>query len=378
MANVATQNIRVESLYSITDFLEAIKEFPPAPSFLKSNLFGQVETSWGDQVAVDYLCGSARTAPFTSKYKRAIALPRKRFQTSWFTPPDIKISRDIKALDLMNRVPGESAFNKMSSEERLAQWQMADYNDLDQQIARTEEKMCSDVLFTGKLVVQDGDDQKILQELDFGPINQTVIDPANYWDTANGNPLTDLSTFKRIVASSGYMPSFYVMGCDAASAFLSNAKVQQAYNQFNFRPGGAIDPSMRQEWENFGVSDLGMYWGMPLVSYEGTYEDPRDGKMHYFMPPDQVLVASKALPNRFAYGAVVQTEDAASGPEGWGARSVGTYMLPRVPQYVTDADEDTLKFRLWSRPLPVPVNTKTWSVTTVCTLKSQPIVTANL
>jgi hypothetical protein len=89
---------------------------------------------------------------------------------------------------------------------------------------------------------------------------------------------------------------------------------------------------------------------------------------------DQVLVASRALQNRFAYGAVVQTEEGAGGNgEGWGARAVGTYMLPRVPQYVTDADEDTLKFRLWSRPLPVPVNTKTWSVATVCTLKSQPI-----
>ncbi len=366
----ATAKYNISSLYSITDFLAVLEGIPPAPSFFKSNLFGTVETTWGDEVAVDYLRGSARCAPYTSKFKRAIAIPRKRFQTQWFRPPDVKVSRDIRALDLASRVPGESTSGKLSADERLAQWQVQDYMDLDQQIVRTEERQCADILFNCKLVIVDGDDQTILQELSFGDVNPTVIDPAAYWDVATSDPLNDLNVMRRAVSASGYMPSFYVMGCDAAQAFLTNEQVKHAYDQFNYRPG-QIDPTLLQQMENFGVSALGTYWGMPLFSYEGMFEEA--GAMHHYCPPDQILVASKASQNRFCYGSIIQTEDASSSGDGWGTKAVGTYQLPRVPQYVTDAGDDQLKFRLWSRPLAVPVNTKTWSVATVCTLKSQPI-----
>jgi hypothetical protein len=333
-------------------------------------LFSTVELG-GDQIAVDYLRGSARCSPYTSKFKRAIAIPRKPYQTQWFDVPHIKVSRDIRAIDLLARFPGEAIGGKLTAQERLAQWQVADYLDLDAQIARTEEKQCADVLTTGKLEIKDGDDDQLLQTLDFGPPNTTVVDPAKWWDTAAGDPLVDLSTMKRIVASSGYMPNFFVFGVDATTAFLGNDKVKSAYDLFNFKPG-TIAPEMLQEMESFGVSAIGSFWNMPILSYEGMYEGD-DAMMHYYFPPNQILVASKASQNRFCYGMVVQTEENVATGEGWGAHAVGTYQLPRVPQYVTDGTTDQLLFRLWSRPLAVPVNMKTWTVATVCTLRSLPI-----
>jgi hypothetical protein len=120
------------------------------------------------------------------------------------------------------------------------------------------------------------------------------------------------------------------------------------------------------------VTLLGNYWGMDILSYTGMYEGD-DSKMHYYQPVDQIIVASKAAQNRFCYGMIVQTEENVATGEGWGAHAVGAYQLPRVPQYVTDPTTDQLVFRLWSRPLAVPVNTKTSCVATVYTLKSQPI-----
>jgi hypothetical protein len=339
---------------------------PPA---FKNQLFSKVEYG-GDEIAVEYTRGSARTSPYTSKYKRAIAIPRKPFQSSWVSPPHIKVSRDIRALDLLARLPGESIGGKLSAEERLAAWQIEDYLTLDEEIARAEEKQCSDVLFTGKLEIVDGDDSELLQTIDFGSPNTLVVDPAKFWDLAAGDPLADLTALKQVIASSGYMASFYCLGADATQAFLGNQKVKDAYNQFNFRPG-TIDPKVLQELENFGVVLLGNYWGMDIFSYTGMFE-AEDHKMHYYQPVDSIVVASKAAQNRFAYGQIVQTEDGTATNEGWG-RAVGTYQLPRVPQYVTDGTTDQLLFRLWSRPLAVPVNVKTSCVATVCTLKSQPI-----
>ena len=355
-------------LFSVASFIDAIADRQPAPSFFKNQLFSTIEFG-GDEIAVDFTRGSARVSPYTSKYKRAIAIPRKPFQSSWVNPPHIKVSRDIKALDLLARIPGEAIGSKLSAEERLAAWQIDDYLTLDEEIARAEEKQCADVLFTGKLEIVDGDDQELLQTVDYGPVNTMVIDPAKYWDTSPGDPLADLTALKQVIMSSGYMPTFYCLGADATQAFLGNTKVKEAYNMFNYRPG-QLDPKTLQELAGFGVVSLGTYWGMELLSYTGMFES--GGLMHYYQPPNSVIVGSRAVQNRFCYGQIVQTEDASSTSEGWG-HAVGTYQLPRVPQYVTDQGTDQLLFRLWSRPLAVPVNTRTSCVATVCTLKSNPI-----
>jgi Phage major capsid protein E len=98
----ALPTANMSQLFSISAFIEAVANIPPAPSFLKSGLFSMIELG-GDQIAVDYARGSARCSPYTSKYKRAIAIPRKPYQTQWFDVPHIKVSRDIRALDLLSK-----------------------------------------------------------------------------------------------------------------------------------------------------------------------------------------------------------------------------------------------------------------------------------
>ena len=200
-----------------------------------------------------------------------------------------------------------------------------------------------------------------------GRLNEVAIDPAAYWDTAAGDPLRDLQLLKRHVTSSGYAANLYVLGVDASNAFLGNAKVRDSSNFINFKQG-TIDPKAYQDYENFGVNVIGDFWGMPILSYEGMYEDALDSKMHYYMPPNAVLIASKVLQHRFCYGGIIQVGDG-----GGGVRTISDYQMPRVPQYVQDPNEDVARFRLWSRPLPVPVNTQTWATARVCSLVSLPI-----
>lgn len=357
------QTVATNQLFTITELLTVTKEIPPAPQFLKDTLFGEIETSWGEQIAVDFQRGSSRASPFCSPFKRGIAIPRKRFQTQWVRPPDVKVTRDIRALDTRWRVAGEDAFSARGADQRIADLQAFDYQDLDSEISRREEVMVSQCLFEGKVTCLDGDDLQPIMEIDYGPINEVVIDPAAYWDTDAGDPLRDLQLMRRHVTSSGYPANLYVLGADAANAFMGNEKVRQSSNFINFRQG-SIDPQVFQDYENFGVNVIGDFWGMPVLSYEGMYEDGLDSKMKYFMPPNQVLIASKTHQHRFCYGGIVQVDE---GP------TVTDYQLARVPQYIADPTEDQLKFRLWSRPLPVPSNTLTWATARVCTLVSRSI-----
>jgi hypothetical protein len=357
MANVTIDR---STLYTISEFVDVIGATQPAPQFFKSTLFNQVENYWGQQAAVDFYRGSSQAAPFCTPYRRGIAVPRKKYVTSWVDIPDIKITRDIRAFDARYRLAGEAIGSKMSSQDRVLELQNRDYLELDLQISRREEVMCSDVLFSGRLLILDGEDNQPINEIDYGPINTTVIDPASYWDVAGSNPISDLQNMKRLVTGSGYPANLYVLGVDASNSFLNSEAVKESSNFLNYQQG-QISPQQFKDFENFGISLLGSFWGMPIYSYDGTYTDPIDNQVKYFMPPDYALVASTAIAHRLAYGMVTQVEDDK-------AKSISDYQLPRVPQYVADAETDNLLFRLWSRPLPIPTDVLAWSVAKVCTL----------
>jgi len=74
-----------------------------------------------------------------------------------------------------------------------------------------------------------------------------------------------------------------------------------------------------------------------LVKFEQVFlpyaQDPKTG-MHYFMPPDHVLVASTALQNRFVYGRVTQVDGSGQMLQGY---SIQDFQAARVPQYVVEA-----------------------------------------
>jgi hypothetical protein len=191
------QTVEVNSLYEIQEIVAAIIDTPPTPSFLRDTLFGETETWWGENVAIDFLRGNARVAPYTVPYKRAIALPRDKFKTRFVSPPHIKLTRDIRALDARYRGVGESAFSRASSQERIAALQALDYQDLDLQITRREELQCAQVLFDGKLTMIDGDDMVEIGQIDYGPINEVAIPPAEWWNQAGSDPIQHL----RLMAS---------------------------------------------------------------------------------------------------------------------------------------------------------------------------------
>jgi hypothetical protein len=238
-----------------------------------------------------------------------------------------------------------------------------DYSDLDAQITRREEKMCSDVLVSGTLLIEDADDLQKLMEISYGPINRVEIPPAEYWDTPNSDPLLHLELIRRHVTSSGYPASLFVLGRDCATAFLRNQNVRESSNFLNYKRG-TIDARVYTDYQNWGVNPIGEFMGMSIVSYDAEFENSYDGKMHHFWPADQILVASTAEQHRFAYGRITQVEE---------NRQVADYQMARVPQYLADPETDNVLFRLSSRPLPIPKNTMSWAVAKTVTLRSAPI-----
>ena len=76
--------------------------------------------------------------------------------------------------------------------------------------------------------------------------------------------------------------------------------------------------------------------------------------MRPYVPVDNVLIAASALAGTMAYAGIAQVDAAES--------SLSVYAGRRVPVVVHEALEDYRKFRLSSRPVPVPTNLASWSL----------------
>src|SRR5262249_26361713 len=164
---------------------------------------------------------------------------------------------------------------------------MADTEDLDAEVARTEEWMCCQCLFTGLITCEDADDARTVATIDYRPLNVTAV--SKLWTDPTSKPLDDIRAMIRGVnATAGGNATIVILGSAAASAFEDNQSVIDAYNKLNYRPG-VIDPALLTEITTYGVSILGTYRNIPIYAHASLYVDS-EGAQQPFVPANMALV----------------------------------------------------------------------------------------
>ena len=336
--------ISTDILYTTSSLLESFKVIPPAASFLRDKLFPKTVEASTDQVVVETYNGKSRLAPYCSRFSKGTAVPRELTQTSYFSPPFVKPIRNLTSDDLFYK---SAAAANAGGGDRDAELLLLDYQELDAAISRREEWMASEALFKGTVTCRDGDSNEVTAELTYGTPSKTS--PAKLWGDQTGDPLADIRGALRLVSSAcGASADLIVMGRNAADAFESHTKVLESYNKLQIQ-AGTIDPKT----VSWGVTSLGVYRGLPIFVDETEYLDT-DGSMKPFVPVDNVLVAATSLAGSMAYGGVGQVDQSES--------SLRVYAGRRIPIITYEALEDYRKFRLSSRPIPVPQNLASWTL----------------
>jgi hypothetical protein len=334
-----------ELLYRTNTLIEAFSQIPSAPSFLKDNLFPKVVTVASDLVSVEFYKGNQKLAPYCSRYSKGTSVPREREQLQFFSPSFIKPVRLLTADELFYKSAPTPAAG--GPENRDALLLARDFTELDGLISRREEWMASECLFTGRVKCLDGDSNEIVAELSYGTVSKTT--PVKPWTDQTSDPLADLRGALRLVSGAcGASADLVVMGKSAADAFEANANVLNAYDKQRISPGELAAKNV-----SWGVQSLGTYRGLPLYVNESEYQDT-DGSMKPFVPDDNVLVAASALAGCFAYAGVPQVDQ--------DERSLRVYEGARIPLISYENFEDIRKFRLSSRPVPVPQNLSSWTI----------------
>jgi hypothetical protein len=334
--------------YTTREMMEAIDQTPPVRTFLQKTFFPGEETHVSEKVEFDVRKGKRIMAPFVSPRVGGKVITRQGYNTNSFTTPKIAPERPLTVDDISKRAIGENIYSQRTPEERENELLAKDETDLEEAIARRKEWMCRNILYEGKINVQD-EEAGVDVEIDFGFDNIIVLGSDQDWALSTVNPLKPLrDTRKKIIKDTGKAPDIAIFASDVIEKFLDNPNVVKAMNVLNMK-NVVIEPRVVDPALTFygRIAEL----DMDIYTYDEWILND-DGEDESMIPAGTVLMAHSDGEGQIEYGSVTQMED----------KAFVTYEGKLVPKIYADEKNEVKMFRLTSRPLPRPFDVKSWAV----------------
>ena len=336
--------------FLVTDtyqLLPALEQIPLQADFLTKTFFSNVIQTTSDILAVEYLKNNRRLAPFVSKNARGINMAREKSQVKFYQAPIIGAKRVIGIDDISRRGFGEvPVFSTKTPEDRAGDLQIRDMRDLMNMIQARKEKMCSDLLQTGKIHVKSyADDGKLASEdlIEFDTFG--VVEPTVEWSDNEATILDDIrAVCDRIAQESNMLPKVMVVGSNVEQYLLHNVQLNNIFlvpdratlNMLAFQPR-YTSPQSRF----IGVLST---FGLEIYSYLATFLDDETGQVKKYID-DNTVIIGVAERGKMLYGRV----DYLSQAGDW-----NSIAAPHVPYYSFNTESQTTSLAIYSRPLPVP------------------------
>lgn len=334
--------------YTTREMMAARDLTPPVRTFLQNTFFPDSNTHVTEKVEFDVRKGKRVMAPFVAPRVGGKVLTRQGFHTNQFTTPKIAPERPMTIDDISTRAIGENIYSQRTPEERENELLAKDYTDLEESIARRREWMCRQILFEGKIDIQDEDEGLDIQ-VDFGFTNKYVLTTDQFWSVATVDPLPLLRNIRKdIIRKTGVAPDIMVFAGDMIEDFITNKFIVEAVNKLNMK-NVVIEPRVVDPALTFygRIQEL----DMDIYSYDEWFLND-EGEEEAIVPSGHVLIGHSKGEGAIEYGAVTQIED----------KKFVTYEGELVPKQYADEKNEVKMFRLTSRPLPRPYDVDSWAV----------------
>lgn len=334
--------------YTTREMMAARDLTPPVRTFLQNTFFPDSNTHVTEKVEFDVRKGKRVMAPFVAPRVGGKVLTRQGFHTNQFTTPKIAPERPLTIDDISTRAIGENIYSQRTPEERENELLAKDYTDLEESIARRREWMCRQILFEGKIDIQDEDEGLDIQ-VDFGFTNKYVLTTDQFWSVATVDPLPLFRNIRKdIIRKTGVAPDIMVFAGDMIEDFITNKFIVEAVNKLNMK-NVVIEPRVVDPALTFygRIQEL----DMDIYSYDEWFLND-EGEEEAIVPSGHVLIGHSKGEGAIEYGAVTQIED----------KKFVTYEGELVPKQYADEKNEVKMFRLTSRPLPRPYDVDSWAV----------------
>ncbi len=289
------------NLYEPRNMQAALLQKPAPKRFLLDTFFKNQVTFTTDVVDVDVEKTKRCMAGFTAPDNSANIVERSGYYTYSTRPGYIKEMRATRVADLLKRAIGTTIYEQQNLQARAAAILAQDLQQLDERIVRREEQMCSEALYTGKVVIQG---PGLNHTVDFGyeaGEHILALTGSSCWNHPDSDPMFDMDDWKiRILRRCGIAPTHAIFGTDVYKAVINNPKVKE---RLDIR---------RMELGEITVKQVGncRYFGTLLPSmlecyaYDEWYVDPVTGQEKPMVPPDTVLLASTEARTAMNYGLI--------------------------------------------------------------------------
>lgn len=345
------------SIYEPRTMGRVVSKLPPVRTFFRSTFFKHEETFNTKSVDVDFVKGSRKVAPFVHRVIGGKTVPNTGYETKTYTPPLVAPDKITTVDDLLNRQPGESLVSGRSPAERAVLKMSSDFTELRDMIARREELMCVQSIFTGTIpIIGEG----LNEIIDFGFTNKETITAATKkWSNAASDPIADLKRWHKTVQQKGFVNcDMCIMADDVVEAFLKHEGVQKLLDVKNYNLA-VIQPRQLPN----GVTYVGTIHeiGLDIYTYNEWYLDDwtdENAPEEKPMVPDGTLALLSSNANySMYYGAITLINE-----ETKAFRTVeGKY----VPDTWVKRKPARRFLQLQSAPLSVPHDVDSWFVAKV-------------
>jgi hypothetical protein len=324
--------------------LRALTQLKTARTFFLDTFFKTEEIHITETVDIDVQTGKRRLAPFVNPKNAGKVVEKGGYKTFTYKPPYVKPKDVTTAEDILKRGAGQGLYMTDPGElqARASERLTKELANLDDMITRREEWMAAQALQTGKVPVKgDGVDEEVdfLMKTTHKP---TLLTTALWSAPTTATPLTNLRTWKKLIAQdSGLSATDVIMGSSAYENFLANTKeVIGTTGMLNQREimMGRIQPTELPG----GVTYLGRMdsIGLDLWTYDEWYVDDVTGEEGEMMDPKKVLMVARN--GRFSkhYGAIKDLDALAP--------------FKRFPKQWDEKDPSVRYLMVQSAPLPAP------------------------
>ncbi|MBP6280991.1 MAG: major capsid protein [Leptotrichiaceae bacterium] len=326
-----------------------VDNMPKPKTFLYNTFFGDKSFEDKEEILIEYKNGHRYMAPFVNRYLPGQEMPKETFSGKYFRPHKIAPKKTFQANEFaFERIAGENPFNPLSPEDKKRKKIGDTLSEQVEQITRRLESMAAEVLYNLTLTIEG---EGITDKVGFYDKNpkEHVTSVAVTWDNPNSNPIDDLKTaLREITKVGGTRPSAVILDPKASDLFQNNSKVKELMNLRNYYVG-----QVKPEIENVnGVIYIGTLTSLGLDIYEyQEFYDYKDSngeiKTKELVPEYTALLAPKGNMVKFAPESTIKD---------------GLIRGEMIPRTYESEENDTVTIRTISKPVLIPVNTKSLKV----------------